>query len=285
MAWERKIPFGYRMEKGAIVCEQTEAEAVKHIFSLYLNGQSLSQITVEMTRCGPRYHREKAEWNKNMVKRILENRHYQGDELYPGIVTKEIFTLVQDLKERKNVYAPCPPRIAAVQDKLVCESCGGPVKRVPAGNGKAYWKCRDPQCGNSVRFSDEELGEKLECGLRAAARMPLALGSQSAASQPLSALRLENELNAALNRSGESREYLRSLIYALAAERYRSLPDESASHMTMRCCRKAEDGSWGSLRELLDTAVSTVRIGRSRTLTLCLKNGMTVTEEGEMIEA
>ena len=55
--------------------------------------------------------------------------------------------------------------------------------------------------------------------------------------------------------------------------------------MTMRCCRKAEDGSWGSLRELLDTAVSTVRIGRSRTLTLCLKNGMTVTEEGEMIEA
>ena len=101
MAWERKIPFGYRMEKGTIVCEQTEAEAVKHIFSLYLNGHSLSQITAEMTRCGPRYHREKAEWNKNMVKRILENQRYLGDDNYPQIISEEEYQRVQWLKAEK----------------------------------------------------------------------------------------------------------------------------------------------------------------------------------------
>ncbi len=286
MTWERRIPFGYRMEKAAIVCEQAEAEVVKLIFTLYLDGSSLKQIAEEMMRRGIRYHQENPEWNKSTVKRILENRRYLGDEVFPGIISEEDFSEAQSLKQRKNVYAPCPIRVAAIQDKLVCNNCGGPLKRTSAGNGKAQWKCLDSQCGNTVRFRDEELGERLERCLRTAAGTPEILCLRRSARQPgLEVLRLENELNAALNRSNEDREYLTCLIYALAAERYKCLSDDTAVYKTMKVYRKAETGDWEALRELLEITVNTVCIGKDRTLSLRLKNGLTITEEGEVREA
>ena len=73
MAWQRKIPFGYTMKKGEIQCSPTESAAVKEIFRLYADGMAYSKIAAEMMRRGLRYHSHTAEWNKHMVKRILEN--------------------------------------------------------------------------------------------------------------------------------------------------------------------------------------------------------------------
>ena len=49
MAWQRKIPFGYRLEQGALSCEPAEAETVKRVFSMYLAGDSLKRIAEVMT--------------------------------------------------------------------------------------------------------------------------------------------------------------------------------------------------------------------------------------------
>ena len=73
MAWQRKIPFGYEVRGGLIQPHPQEADAVRYIFRQYQAGASLLAIAEDMTRQGIRYHRHTAEWNKNMVKRILEN--------------------------------------------------------------------------------------------------------------------------------------------------------------------------------------------------------------------
>ena len=52
MAWQRKIPFGYRMEQAELVCEKTEAETVKRIYSLCLAGHSLKRIAEAMMEQG-----------------------------------------------------------------------------------------------------------------------------------------------------------------------------------------------------------------------------------------
>ena len=78
MAWQRKIPFGYEVRGGLIQPHPQEADVVRHIFGQYLAGASLLTIAEGMTQCGPRYHQHTAEWNKNMVKRILENAKYTG---------------------------------------------------------------------------------------------------------------------------------------------------------------------------------------------------------------
>lgn len=91
MAWQRKIPFGYQVQNGRINCQPEEAKFVRSIFSHYLLGSSYSQIADEMARQGVRYHQHTAQWNKHMVKRILENERYLGMDGYPRLVTDEEF--------------------------------------------------------------------------------------------------------------------------------------------------------------------------------------------------
>ena len=78
MAWQRKTPFGYMIQNGEIIRHPQERGAVRDIFARYLLGESYSQIAGEMERLGIRYHQHTPQWNKHMVKRILENERYLG---------------------------------------------------------------------------------------------------------------------------------------------------------------------------------------------------------------
>lgn len=104
MAWQRKIPFGYQVQNGRINCQPEEAKFVRSIFSHYLLGSSYSQIADEMARQGVRYHQHTAQWNKHMVKRILENERYLGMDGYPRLVTDEEFLAVRLRRREQNTY-------------------------------------------------------------------------------------------------------------------------------------------------------------------------------------
>lgn len=78
MAWQRKIPFGYMMENGIPTRCEAEATAVQAIYAMYRSGSSYNQIASEMERRGVPYHAHTPQWNKHMVKRILENPRYLG---------------------------------------------------------------------------------------------------------------------------------------------------------------------------------------------------------------
>lgn len=99
MKKNRNIPFGYCMINGKYAVNSTEATAVKQIFTEYSDGKSLNEIAAKMT---VPYHSDKPVWNKNMVKRVLENRRYIGECGYPQIIESQIFNDVQNIKSRKN---------------------------------------------------------------------------------------------------------------------------------------------------------------------------------------
>ena len=140
MAWQRKIPFGYMIRDGLIRPHPQEAKAVRYIFSQYLTGASLLTIAVDMTRQGVRYHRHTAEWNKHMVKRILENTKYIGDSNYPRLVADEDFTAAQHQRTQRNTYAPLPAPIQPIKSKAMCGLCKAKLIRDNHSHGLAYWK-------------------------------------------------------------------------------------------------------------------------------------------------
>ena len=280
MAWQRKIPFGYRMEQGSLGCERTEAETVRRVFSMYLAGNSMKRIAEVMTEQGISYHRDKPCWNKNMVKRILENGKYLGDGEYPRIIRDEDFLAAQQLKEDKNLYAPCPTNIAPIKEKLVCGVCGAGVMRLSLGKGAARWKCRNPDCQSAVRFPDGELCGKVDDCLRVIAQTPGLLADCDASTPPVQSdvMRLENELVAAYNRGAESAEYMKTLIFAVAAEKYRQLPDDALRHRieVLRTKAGTQELTDQLKQELLDTVVQSIQIGIGSTVTVGLVNGRTV---------
>jgi len=282
MAWQRTIPFGYQMRQGKIEISRMEADAVKDIFARYLNGESLQHIATALTTQGVRYHRHTDCWNKNMVSRILENARYLGDELYPRVVDEKDFLAARMLKAGRKTFTPCTVS-EEIRAKTTCGCCGAKLDRAIKNRKTSRWECENPDCGHTVYISDEALVGSINTLLDELAHTPEALTPRIPAEpmQSGNAQRVANELTNAFNRGTESVEYLRTLIFAVAAERYNELPDGSLQHKVDTLHERLSSGERGETiqQELLKTAVRSIRIADHNIITLVLVNGQRIGKE------
>ena len=264
MAWQRKTPFGYMIHNGEIMCHPQESGAVRDIFARYLRGESYSQIAGGMERLGIRYHQHTPQWNKHMVKRVLENERYLGAGGYPRLVEDRDFLAVRLRCESRTTYAPCPPDLAPVREKAVCAVCGARMKRDTKRHGRPRWHCQNPECRHSLYMEDELLLKQVEERVRRLAQMPLRFKAPAAAIPATDAVRIENELNLCFNRAELNPDYMKTLIFAAAAERYRELPDPAPRQKEVGRGRQAQENPLDgrALWAFFGEAVSAVRMGR-----------------------
>ena len=285
MAWQRKIPFGYVIRDGLIQPHPQEASAVRYIFGQYLAGASLIAIAEDMVRQGVRYHRHTPEWNKNMVKRILENTRYTGADSCPRLVSDEDFAAAQQQRRSRNTYAPLAAEIRSIQSKAVCARCGGRMARGTRSHGRVHWKCQNEGCGQSVSLSDEVLAGLVGRRLRDLAQVPhlLTAPEPKRAELSIDAVRLRNELTMALNRGAESPKYIKTLALAAAAQRYSQLPDPTPAHKLeqLRAQLEQAPADAGVLAALLTAAVRAVRLTPDKNVELELVNGKIITDAKE----
>ena len=268
---------------GLIQPHPQETDAVRYIFGQYQAGASLLAIAEDMTRQGIRYHQHTAEWNKNMVKRILENAKYIGAGGYPRLVFDEDFTAAQDQRGERNTYAPLPAEIRPIQGKAVCGLCGAKLTRGARTHGRVYWRCRNPECGQNIAISDEALAGLVDGRLRELALTPhlLTTPEPKRGEPDLDSIRIQNELTMALNRGSESPEYIKTLALAVAAQRYGQIPDPTPAHDVEQLRVRLEQGpaDADTLANLLDTAVRAVRLTPDKNIELELVNGQIITEK------
>lgn len=121
----RYMPFGYEIADGEIRIIEREAEVVKNIFSLYVQGESLKNIQERLNISGISYASDGRDWDKNMVKRILDNKKYIGDKGYPVIIPPETFKLAKNCKEDKvpKLDEKTKERLDAYHNKARCGIC------------------------------------------------------------------------------------------------------------------------------------------------------------------
>ena len=269
------------IQDGLLQPHPQEADAVRYIFGQYLAGGSLLTIAGDMTRRGVRYHRHTAEWNKNMVKRILENAKYTGADNYPRLVSDEDFVAAQRLRAQRNIYAPLPAQIQPIRGMVVCTRCGGRMARGSRAHGRVSWRCQSPDCGQVVAVSDEALAGQADNRLRELAQAThlLTAPEPQQAKVDMDAVRLQNELTLALNRGSERPEYLKTLALAVAAQRYGQLPDPTLPHELEQLRARLEQGPADAetLTSLLTTAVRAVRLTPDKNVELELVNGTVIT--------
>ena len=75
------IPYGYRIENGKAVIDETAAGRVRRLFENYLSGDSLKKAAENAGITG----------NHGTIKLMLQNRRYLGDGFYPQIISEEMF--------------------------------------------------------------------------------------------------------------------------------------------------------------------------------------------------
>lgn len=169
--------LGYRKgENGQPEIVPEEAEIIKTIFNLFLDGNSVDQIKAYLEQKQVKTYRGKAVWEKHAIRNMLLNERYTGDMLlqktftespitkkvkknrgemakylivnnHPAIIDKETFKLVQmEMARRSNKRVKSENSITgrgkysgkfALTDILICGECGSPYRRRTwAKNGK-----------------------------------------------------------------------------------------------------------------------------------------------------
>lgn len=162
----RYIPFGYEIIDAEIVIIEREAEVVRNVFSLYVQGNSLKSISDRLNLLPVSYAGDGRLWDKNIVKRILENKKYIGDKAYPVIIPPETAELALKCKNKKGgeitVKDKC--KLDAYRKMTSCGICGSKMVRKHAGSGKnrrIYWQCTNRECDGSRHMFRENILDRI----------------------------------------------------------------------------------------------------------------------------
>lgn len=146
------LPIGCKMEEGEIHINQEKADTVKKIYNEYVNGKSMIALAKELKENGIPNANNKTNWTHSAVGNILNNAKYIGDEMYPPLVSKELFHKAQEKREQKATQLGRTAQINsmnnhhALANKIFCGECREPYRKYVEHCGKPYekirWKCK-----------------------------------------------------------------------------------------------------------------------------------------------
>lgn len=74
-------PYGYSIESGCAAINGEEADKIRKLYENYISGMALAKAAAVAGI--ETYH--------GTAKRMMENRHYLGDDFYPAIIDQETF--------------------------------------------------------------------------------------------------------------------------------------------------------------------------------------------------
>ena len=225
MARQRVIPFGYCMKNGEITTEPKEVYAVSTIFREYLNGSSLLQIAKLMESVKIRYTEDSDRWNKNMVKRIIENEKYLGTDKYPQIIDEETFKTANEKRVRKaTTFNSICDDLQEIRKVTYCLECGEKLFRRTNGKGREYWNCGNPDCFKyEYRLTDQMIIGAVLTVLNTAIANPSLIensGEINVYSPTVDVIRKQNEINQMTDSLQMDFDRVKAEIFKLAEMKY-----------------------------------------------------------------
>lgn len=269
----RSLTFGYCIRGGKICVDERDSSTVRMIFEGYIQNASYQKLADTLEHQGVPYTPEK-HWNKNIVARILKDRHYIGDEQYPPIISQDTF-LCAEAANTWSCDSPERTRLMKKMRALVrCPMCSGSMSR----NFRANWRC--PDCMDvSVKLTDEALkcgaAELLEQLKKVASDMKI----PEVSSDMGIAQSLENELAQTLEQTEFDEAAAKDEAMALASARFDALSSEDYETMRLKyiLSKREQDGEFDT--GLFFDITSAILIHPSGAISLKLRNKKIIEKE------
>ena len=188
---DSNAPYGYRLVGKKLKVYEPEAEIVRSIYRLYLNGWSTAEIARELIACQVPTKMGLQDWKPARVSYILSNERYVGDckyqktcrdttvpfkqspnrgqedmyyatDTHPPIIDRDTFDSVQALLEkRKGQFARTEEQIIyPLSSRIRCAECGSFYHRKVRG-GTIKWVCsnhsRDSSLCKSNYYAEDRI--------------------------------------------------------------------------------------------------------------------------------
>ncbi len=91
-----KVLYGYKVENGKVVVNESEAEKIRQVFKEYLKGNSLMTSRDNVGLKVPH----------SAIRRLIRNKKYLGDNFYPRIIDDKTFDeteiMIQERMEKNK---------------------------------------------------------------------------------------------------------------------------------------------------------------------------------------
>lgn len=234
MKKNRYLPFGYHIQNGVLCIHETEAAVVRRVFADYQAGTSYRRIAESLAAKGIPYMENRTDWNKHMVKRMLENSRYCGRDDFPPILPADTFGAVAALIGQKSQGEPLSEELDSIRSKAVCGACGVKYKRDGRSKNYEAWCCSAEGRITPKRIKDQVLLESVTAILNSIIREPslLELPSPHRENYSLDVARTENQINRELEKSEVDNDYTKLLIFGCAAAKYEACADTEPEYLT-----------------------------------------------------
>ena len=291
MPKNRVIPFGYCMRNGEITVDFNESKAVARIFEEYLNGSSLQQIARFMELEKIRYSEDSEHWNKNMVKRIIENKKYLGNEKYPQIIGEKFFTQANEKRMLRATSAyVISEDLQEIRNRTYCLECGHRLSRIGGNCRSAKWDCRNPDCYRfEYQLTDQMIIGSVLTVLNAAIANPSLLESDceiSTYSPTADVIRQQNEINQMIDSVQVDFDRIKSELIRLAEMKYDCCTYNDSKQKTEKINSLLENQKQLNTLDigLFKSCVNRILISHFCTIEVEFKNGIkikNITERNE----
>lgn len=175
------LPYGQFLgyekgEDGLPKIVEKEAETVRLIYKMYLNGKTITAIAKHLTAEGIPTPAGKEKWNVSTVLSILQNEKYKGDALlqkkftvdfltkvtklnegefpqyyvensHPAIIEPEVFDLVQEEIRKQKRLGTSRSSAHCFSSRIICGECGGfygsKVWHSTSKYRRVIWQCNN----------------------------------------------------------------------------------------------------------------------------------------------
>ena len=271
------------MQKGEIIAEPTENQAVKDIFKLYLDGKSMSEIARQMSISQISYNGITFDWNKNMVKRILENEKYLGKDGYPVLIDSETYYHANARKKSKATSVnEISEELKIIRNLSYCTECGHRLSRFGGNTQTDKWDCRNPECSRfNYRLTDNMIKDILLHILNAVIANPDLLDTDSEISGYTPNIKVkcqQNEINRLMDNPQIDTEKAKTEILKLAELKYECCTYDEGPQKTEYLKELLSGKEQLNIidYDLLKSCVSRILIGHFYTVEIEFINGVTI---------
>ena len=236
MKKNRYLPFGYHIQNGVLCIHEAEVAVVRQVFEDYQAGMSYRRIAESLTAQGISYIENRTDWNKHMVKRMLENSRYCGRDDFPPIIPVDTFGTVTALIRQKIQGEPLSEELDSIRSKAICRVCGAKYKRDGRSKNYEAWCCSAEGRITPKRITDQALLENVTAILNTIIREPnlLEFSSPHQENYSLDVARTENHISRELEKSEVDSDYIKLLIFGCAAAKYEACADTEPEYLTRR---------------------------------------------------
>ena len=170
-SYTSNAPFGYYLDNKKLYIKEDEAELIRMMYDLYIDGKTLNEIALQInsknivTKTG-------VKWSTEVIRNMIINPVYKGKPEYrnykkvngklqvdkvrtfdaPAIIDAGKWDLAQEQRIKNTTYADkSRTRKALLRGVLVCGLCGKPYHIAIAGNKASFYKCSDKRSSINTR--------------------------------------------------------------------------------------------------------------------------------------